>query len=71
MFPHDVDQVYDKYDCELCLVITNINAMMSEYCHPKTTPDMTILSAVRMSMSFPSTVLIVTFDFTEYYVRPI
>ena len=71
MLPHTLDQVYEKYGCELCLVITNINAMMSEYCHPKTTPDMSILSAVRMSISFPRTVFIFIFDFTEYFFRPV
>ncbi|ELT94485.1 hypothetical protein CAPTEDRAFT_225908 [Capitella teleta] len=46
-------ELYEKYGRELCIVVTNLTRMQSEYCHPKTTPDMPIRTAVRMSMSFP------------------
>ncbi|PVD30056.1 hypothetical protein C0Q70_09317 [Pomacea canaliculata] len=37
----------------LCIVVTNLSQMTTEYCHPKTTPDMPIRVAVRMSMAIP------------------
>ncbi len=37
-------------------MVTNLTKMRSEYFHPKTTPDVPIRLAVRMSMSFPGTV---------------
>ncbi|KAK2182160.1 hypothetical protein NP493_364g01050 [Ridgeia piscesae] len=46
-------QVYDKFGIELCIVTTNLNQMMSEYCHPKTTPDMPVRLAVCMSAAIP------------------
>ncbi len=46
-------QLYEKTGRELCIVVTNLTKMRSEYCHPKTTPDVPIRLAVRMSMSFP------------------
>ncbi|GFO21426.1 hypothetical protein PoB_004793100 [Plakobranchus ocellatus] len=46
-------EVYDMYHRELCVVATNLNQMTSLYCHPKTTPDMPVRLAVRMSMSIP------------------
>ena len=42
---------------ELCVVITNLNTTTEEYFHPKTTPDVPIRLAVRMSMSVPGTFL--------------
>ncbi|XP_060069581.1 uncharacterized protein LOC132549645 isoform X2 [Ylistrum balloti] len=42
-----------RFNKELCVVVTNLNHMTEEYCHPKTTPDMPIRLAVRMSMSIP------------------
>ncbi|MGB7962032.1 MAG: patatin-like phospholipase family protein, partial [Propionicimonas sp.] len=33
--------------------VTNVTRMMTEYCHPKTTPNMPVRVAVRMSMSLP------------------
>ncbi|XP_071112062.1 uncharacterized protein [Haliotis cracherodii] len=54
---HDKDitfkQVLQKYKKELCIVVTNLNQMSTEYCHPKTTPDMPVRHAVRMSMAIP------------------
>ena len=38
---------------ELCIVVTNLNKMCSEYFTYKTTPDLPIRDAVRMSMAFP------------------
>ncbi|XP_072031446.1 LOW QUALITY PROTEIN: uncharacterized protein [Amphiura filiformis] len=46
-------QVYTKYEKELCIAVTNVNTMDVCYCHVKTTPDMPIREAVRMSMSIP------------------
>ncbi|CAH1790347.1 unnamed protein product [Owenia fusiformis] len=46
-------QLYDRFDKELCVVVTNLNHMSTEYCHVKTTPNMPVRIAVRMSMSIP------------------
>ncbi|MFB3103837.1 MAG: patatin-like phospholipase family protein, partial [Pseudomonadales bacterium] len=46
-------QLYERCGRELCVTITNITRMMTEYCHPKTTPDMPVRLAVSMSMSMP------------------
>lgn len=46
-------EVYKKYGKELCVVVTNVNHMAVEYCHPKTTPHMPIRMSLRMSMSIP------------------
>ncbi len=46
-------QLYERCGRELCIPITNITRMMTEYCHPKTTPDMPVRLAVGMSMSLP------------------
>lgn len=34
-------------------MVTNVNSMTDEYLHVKTTPDMKIKKAVRMSISMP------------------
>ncbi|XP_065929686.1 uncharacterized protein [Magallana gigas] len=44
---------YKKTGLELCIIVTNVNYMTEEYCHVKTTPDMPIRLAVRMSMAIP------------------
>ncbi|KAK7108929.1 uncharacterized protein [Littorina saxatilis] len=46
-------EVLEKCGKELCVVVTNLNQMSTEYCHPKTTPDMAVRMAVRMSMAIP------------------
>lgn len=46
-------QVLDRYGKELCIVVTNLSQMTTEYFHPKTTPHVPIRKAVRMSMSIP------------------
>ncbi|XP_070210981.1 uncharacterized protein [Littorina saxatilis] len=46
-------QLYQKYGKKLCIIVTNLNHMTTEYCHPKTTPDMPIRTALRMSMAIP------------------
>ena len=46
-------QVWERCGRELCIPITNITRMVTEYCHPKTTPDMPVKLAVGMSMSLP------------------
>ncbi|XP_069121516.1 uncharacterized protein YqhO-like [Argopecten irradians] len=55
------DQLYKISGKELCIVVTNVNNMVEEYCHPKTTPDMPVRLAVRMSMSIPGLFQIVTY----------
>ncbi|XP_053373751.1 uncharacterized protein LOC123532094 isoform X2 [Mercenaria mercenaria] len=46
-------EIYDLYGKELCVVVTNLNMMNAEYFHPKTSPDVPVRVAVRMSMSIP------------------
>ncbi len=46
-------QVLERTGRELCVPVTNISRMCTEYCHPKTTPDMPVRLAVGMSMSLP------------------
>ncbi|XP_014784577.1 uncharacterized protein LOC106879487 isoform X2 [Octopus bimaculoides] len=55
-------QIYKYYGRELCVVVTNVNHMAVEYCHTKTTPNMPVRLAVRMSMSIP-----VMFHPPKYY----
>lgn len=47
------EEHFKKTGIELCVIVTNVNRMKEEYCHVKTTPDMPIRLAVRMSMSLP------------------
>ncbi|XP_064634173.1 uncharacterized protein LOC135492022 isoform X2 [Lineus longissimus] len=46
-------QLYDKRGVELCVIVTNISTCNIEYCHLKTTPDLPIVIAVKMSMTLP------------------
>nr|KAG5705180.1 hypothetical protein BaRGS_030897 [Batillaria attramentaria] len=46
-------QMYQQMDKMVCIVVTNLSQMATEYCHPKTTPEMPIRVAVRMSMAIP------------------
>jgi hypothetical protein len=46
-------QLYEKFGRELCIPITNVSRMMTEYCHVKTTPNMPVRLAARTSMSLP------------------
>lgn len=50
---HDCVQVLETFGCELCIVVTNLNRMCSEYCSPTRSPNLPVRDAVRMSMSFP------------------
>ncbi|XP_055864358.1 uncharacterized protein YqhO-like [Biomphalaria glabrata] len=45
--------LYKERKKELCVVVTNVNQMREEYCHIKTTPNMPIRDALRMSMAIP------------------
>ena len=47
------NDLYKERGVELCIVAANLNQMKQQLCHPKTTPDMPIRDAVRMSMSIP------------------
>ena len=46
-------QLLERSGRELCVPVTNVTRMMTDYCHPKTTPSMPVRVAVRMSMSLP------------------
>ncbi|XP_052248897.1 uncharacterized protein LOC127856622 isoform X3 [Dreissena polymorpha] len=46
-------EIYERFGKELCVVVTNLNMMTAEYFHPKTSPDMPVRMAVRMSMAIP------------------
>ena len=54
--------LYKERGVELCVVVTNLNLMKSEFCHPKTTPDMPIRVALRMSMAIPGMFSAVRYD---------
>ncbi|XP_033629031.1 uncharacterized protein LOC117291448 [Asterias rubens] len=47
------EELYSKTKRELCITVTNMNSMDCTYCHVKTTPDMPIRKAVRMSACIP------------------
>ncbi|KAI8521357.1 hypothetical protein Bbelb_011110 [Branchiostoma belcheri] len=64
-------QLYKMSGIELCIVVTNLDQMTEEYCHVKTTPDLPIRKAVRMSMSIPGLFQPVLTDYhgdKEFYV---
>jgi len=46
-------QLQKQCGTELCIVVTNLSRMCSEYCTTQTCPDLPIRAAVRMSMAFP------------------
>lgn len=46
-------EVHKKYGKELCIVVTNVNTMEVEYFCPRTTPDVAVRLAVRMTMAIP------------------
>ena len=46
-------QLYDATGNELCITAVNVNMLSLEYFHPKTTPDIPINQALRMSVSIP------------------
>ncbi|XP_072015107.1 uncharacterized protein [Amphiura filiformis] len=46
-------ELYRKYGRELCITTTNLNQLDCVYCHVKTTPDLPIRMAIRMSLSIP------------------
>ncbi|XP_022101336.1 uncharacterized protein LOC110984974 isoform X2 [Acanthaster planci] len=47
------EDLYQQTGRELCITVTNMNIMDCTYCHVKTTPDMPIRQAVRMSGCIP------------------
>ncbi|MEY2775412.1 MAG: hypothetical protein RL218_637 [Actinomycetota bacterium] len=47
------EQLEQRFGRELCIPITNVTRMMTEYCHVKTTPKMPVRVAARISMSLP------------------
>ncbi|CAH1246162.1 Hypp7665 [Branchiostoma lanceolatum] len=64
-------QLYKMSGIELCIVVTNLDQMTEEYCHVKTTPELPIRKAVRMSMSIPGLFQPVLTDYhghKEFYV---
>ena len=46
-------QLYERCGRELAIPVTNVTRMMTEFCHIKTTPNMSVRVATRMSMSLP------------------
>jgi arachidonate 5-lipoxygenase len=46
-------QLLERCGRELAVPVTNVTRMMTEFCHVKTTPNMAVRVAVRMSMSLP------------------
>nr|XP_022321598.1 uncharacterized protein LOC111123502 [Crassostrea virginica] len=55
------NDLYNKTGMELCVVVTNLTNMEEEYFHPKTTPDVALRLAIRMSISIPGLMQPVTF----------
>ncbi|CAH1792965.1 unnamed protein product [Owenia fusiformis] len=47
-------ELYQKTGKELCIIVTNLTTMSVEYFHPKTTPNVSIALAVRMSIALPA-----------------
>uniref|UniRef100_K1QRW2 Uncharacterized protein n=1 Tax=Magallana gigas TaxID=29159 RepID=K1QRW2_MAGGI len=45
--------LYEKTGRELCVVVTNLTVLHEEYFHPKTTPNIPIRLAIRMSVAIP------------------
>ncbi|XP_046846665.1 uncharacterized protein LOC124440335 isoform X2 [Xenia sp. Carnegie-2017] len=46
-------EVFRLFGTEICIVVTNLNHMSVEYFHPKTTPNVPLRKAVKMSMALP------------------
>ncbi|XP_065053655.1 uncharacterized protein LOC135682618 isoform X2 [Rhopilema esculentum] len=46
-------ELLQRYGRELCIVVTNLSQMSTDYFHPKTTPNIPIRTAVRMSTAMP------------------
>lgn len=46
-------QVYERYGRELCVVVGNVSLGRPEFFHPKTTPNVPVWQAVRMSINIP------------------
>lgn len=46
-------QLLERTGRELCVPVTNVSRMCTEYCHPKTTPNLPVRVAVCMSMALP------------------
>ncbi|XP_072034619.1 uncharacterized protein [Amphiura filiformis] len=47
------EDLYRKSGVELCITVTNLHQMDCTYCHVKTTPDLPIRKAIRMSIAVP------------------
>ncbi len=47
------EQILLRYGRELCIPVTNVSRLVTEYCHPKTTPTMPVNIAIRMSAALP------------------
>ncbi|XP_078574222.1 uncharacterized protein LOC144860736 isoform X1 [Branchiostoma floridae x Branchiostoma japonicum] len=59
-------ELYETFHTELAIVVFNLNYMTEMYCHVKTTPDMSIRKAVRMSMAIPGLFQCVKFKQFEF-----
>lgn len=58
-------QVMQQFGRELCVVVTNLSQMSTEYFHPKTTPNTPIRTAVRMSTALPGVFQSVRYKLNE------
>eukprot|EP00794_Sanderia_malayensis_P003397 gene3397-3887_t len=64
-------ELLHQFGRELCIVVTNLSQMTTEYFHPKTTPNTPVRTAVRMSTAMPGvfqSVLYKVHEDTDVYV---
>lgn len=47
------NEIYQKFGKELCIIVTNVSQGCLDYCHPKTTPHLPVVEAVRISLATP------------------
>ncbi|XP_071790966.1 uncharacterized protein [Asterias amurensis] len=65
------EEVYNLFGKELCICVTNVNFLDCYYCHVKTTPDLPVRMAMRMSGSIPGvfcTVKNTLSSFPDHYI---
>lgn len=68
IFPSDLTfaTAHMRYQKKLVICVTNLNARHAEYLSADTTPDMTILAALRMSCSVPLYFSAITYEGNLY-----
>ena len=62
-------KLYEESSKELCIVLTDISKVSIEYCHPKTTPNLSIREAVFMSLTIPGIHNLRTFKSKNVYAN--